>query len=54
MKADKQILFNLSMHQLEAEKLLMLVDAVESSDMPDWAKKIADEVAHELKKAGVK
>lgn len=54
MKADKQIFFNLNMSQKEAEKLLMLVDAVESSDMPDWAKRIADNVARELKQAGVK
>lgn len=53
MKVDKQIFFNLNMHQLEAEKLLMLFEDIGSSNIPDWAKKLADKYIDELKRAGV-
>ena len=53
MKVDKQIFFNLNMHQLEAEKLLMLFEDISSGDMPDWVKKLAGKYIDELKRAGV-
>lgn len=54
MKVSKQIYFTLELHEIEADKVMMLLEAIPSSDLPDWAKKTAERVEKELASAGVK
>ncbi len=53
MKVEQQVFINIHMHMIEAEKLLMLLEEVDTSNLPVWAKDKANDIISELKSAGV-
>lgn len=54
MEVEKHEFIHIKMHMLEAERIKMLLDDIGSSDMQDWAKKLAATFAQDLSNKGVK